>query len=515
MSRSTHSFRKNRISTAQLTVESRTMLSGTAATAENLSEITPAVPSADTSETTESVLTENVESEEASDAVDTPDDTQRARSDERVRRDERRPRRTNVDRADTENTAVGEVASAIETAGNTSDVESGEDQPNSVDEPSTTPELPANNLPSPASAETITDSTTGPGTAVSRPVNNAAPIDTDTPDGVLVTRPDQENFELVYSDEFNTRDRRKWSASNRDTNDPSRNYPDSDGNPRSVNRRWRASNTSITDEGALFVQTKLTNQSKDNDRQVLAGAKYTSNDAFKPSDAEGGAVHIEARVRFPRPQGPHAAFWLLPRDGQDPLGPDKTGADGAEIDIFETTAQLKPLDANQRRNLANAEPGEDGILRLPSGQATRQLNSGTDYIDRDTGGSVRTGYHINGYKTVPSNVYAKSKHKDFLSTGQDNIYDEWQTVGLTWSEEELKFFWEGEEFFSETDPTYIPKVAEQILFSSQITVPSFGGDLPDDLNDLDDQGLEVDWVRVFHQTESLADSSEDAAAEVV
>lgn len=339
-----------------------------------------------------------------------------------------------------------------------------------------------------------------------RPTNNAAAIDADTPEDARVTRPDQDDFELVYSDEFNNADRRKWSATNRDTNDRATNYPDSEGNRRDFRRRWRASNLSIDEaEGALNVQTKLTNNSPTDDTQILAGSRYVSRDAFKPSDADGGAIHIEARVRFPRAQGPHTAFWLLPPNGNlNPLSDDLTGADGTEIDIFEANAQLQRPTAAQQRNIANIVPEPDGTRRLPSGNEVITNNAGQDLIVRE--GTVRTGFHINGYNSVPSNVNAASRHREHLPTGQDDIYDQWQTVGITWSEDELKFYWEGQEFYSEDNPRYIPEVAQQILFSSQITSPSFGADLPDDLRELDDQGLEVDWVRVFHQN---ADSASD------
>ena len=169
-------------------------------------------------------------------------------------------------------------------------------------------------------------------------------------------------------------------------------------------------------------------------------------------------------MKFTEAQGAHTAFWLLPTGAdQRPLSGDPTASDGAEIDIFEANNQ------NGRTN------------------------------------SVRNGFHINGYNSVNSNTQAVSQHIENLDTGVDDIYDKWHTVGVTWSEDKIDYWWEGEKILTVDDAAFIPEVGQQILFSSQLAGQGFSGQLPDDLRDLDDQGLEVDWVRAFHQVEEVPD----------
>lgn len=478
---------RNRLASPDFTLETRTMLAGTSVTGvDAIQEDSTAVSSP----------VQTLENPDSAAAIDLSDVDSNEQSTGSSSRERNRPRRArNESAAQTE--SVPDAVATVSDQADASPVEAAgafENETSNVDDTTTADTTTA-------VTNDLADQSLSLEEAA-RPTNNSAPIDTDTPDDVSVSRPDADNFTLVWSDEFNTRDRRKWTATNRDTNDRSTNYPDSEGNRRDFRRLWRASNTSINEEeGALNVQTKLTNRdpnNRDDPNQVLAGARYISRDAFKPSDAEGGAVHIEARVRFPRAQGPHTAFWLLPPDGQlNPLSDDLTGADGAEIDIFEANAQRRPVTDNER-NAGQVRERPDGTRFLSTNNfEIVRGNDGRDYVELPN--TVRSGYHINGYTSVPSNVNARSRHRERLNTGQDNIYDTWQNVGITWSEDKLEIYWEGELIDTIDDPVAIPLVAEQILFSSQITSPGFGGDLPDDLSELDDQGLEVDWVRVFHQ----------------
>ena len=118
--------------------------------------------------------------------------------------------------------------------------------------------------------------TTADNLASESPGVNATAIDSDTAADARVTRPSAEAFELVWSDEFNERDRRKWAAQNKPQSGEqpfyNRGQKDADGRPIPVRNRngaplsrvWKPSNLSINeDEGTLNVQTKETYLTED------------------------------------------------------------------------------------------------------------------------------------------------------------------------------------------------------------------------------------------------------------
>lgn len=354
------------------------------------------------------------------------------------------------------------------------------------------------------------------------PVNSE--IDATTPEDAAATRSNGDQFSLVWSDEFNTLDADRWYLQNNDTRDPPGNYRTSDGENRFILRRWRDENVSVDEErGVLQVKT-LRTQGENDKGPVLAGAKAISRDAFKPSDAESGEIHIESRVRFSRPKGAHTAFWLTGENGLNRGSDDLTGADGAEIDIYESNNNLKFYNPNKDGEFT---VGEDGRRYLEDGREVQSHGRFDPVLDADGNAvldangkpvtelnfydwvqqtdRVRAGFHWNAY----DGPTARSSHVVKPVGDDGDIYEEWANVGITWSHDRIQFLWNGVPYHTTSNPNVISQVASKINFSSQVTDPGFGGILADSLGELDDDlGLEVDWVRVFHRNSEDPVSSE-------
>lgn len=206
------------------------------------------------------------------------------------------------------------------------------------------------------------------------------------------------NYELIFTDEFEAFDRRKWEMNNSFKSRASRI------NIGVTQWFWRPSNVSYS-EGNLVLKS-----SKENSNTMFCGAVY-SNNLYEFSYG-----YVETKIKIAETDfGTHTAFWL---QGDNMGNVDDSGADGAEIDVFES-AWL--------------------------------------------GDYTKSVIHIDGYGAHKS---ASTKKWD-----APNIHEGYHIYGLLWTPTKMEVYYDSELKITYTGK-WIPKVNEFLWLS---TGASFGG----------------------------------------
>ena len=150
--------------------------------------------------------------------------------------------------------------------------------------------------------------------------------------------------------------------------------------------------------------------------------------------------YFEARCYLPKASGIWSAFWLMPQGMMYDSPTSDVNVCGAEIDIMES-------------------PYFNPVNNLLS----KQL------VENET---YQCAVHVGDYKKN----YIKKEQ--FINTQtaktQIDIYDDWHTFGLDWSEDYYRFYFDRKLVFEITDKKYISTVEKDYLFLS-VEVGGKGG----------------------------------------
>lgn len=198
-------------------------------------------------------------------------------------------------------------------------------------------------------------------------------------------------------------------------------------------------------DGDALDEGKWTVQKGENGEPLPRRGGYWTSDAVSVSDgkltiktykgADGGfytgAVqtdekyeskygYYEARCKLPKAYGIWSAFWLMPGGGlMETENPDSAVA-GAEIDVFESPAY--PYDI------------------------------------------VQQAIHVGGY----GNNHRSAINLKWLVTSYGNVYDEFHTYGVFWSEDIYIFYVDGQEVWKTSMNENVSKVAEYLILSVEV-----------------------------------------------
>lgn len=180
------------------------------------------------------------------------------------------------------------------------------------------------------------------------------------------------------------------------------------------------SEQAFTDNGYLVLRTV------EKDGKFYSGAIDTMN------KYERKFGYYEARCHLPKASGIWSAFWLMPQGMMNDSPTNDVSICGAEIDIMES-------------------PYFNPVNNLLS----KQLLENETY---------QCAVHVGDYKKN----YIKKEQ--FINTQtaktQVDIYDDWHTFGLDWSEDYYRFYFDRKLVFEITDKKYISTVEKDYLFLS-------------------------------------------------
>ncbi|WP_298238994.1 family 16 glycosylhydrolase [uncultured Algibacter sp.] len=240
--------------------------------------------------------------------------------------------------------------------------------------------------------------------------SQAQMVDSNTPSGALPTNTYLgSDWALDFSDEFEdaTVNTAKWNIDN-STNSR---------NPRpaiGINRWfWRTRSVSLAN-GKLELNVEKT------DWQTMVCGSINTNNKYETTYG-----YYEARIQIAETDhGTHTAFWLQGDNMVNGTPADDSGADGAEVDIFES-AWL--------------------------------------------GDFTKAVVHIDGY-----GANKQASTKQYSTPG---IHTGYHTYGFYWTKEYMRIYYDGVLKTTYKDPKYIPQVDEYLWLSDGA---SFGlGDEPD------------------------------------
>ncbi|MBO5396426.1 MAG: glycoside hydrolase family 16 protein [Clostridia bacterium] len=245
---------------------------------------------------------------------------------------------------------------------------------------------------------------------------------------------DMDKFELTFSDEFDAElDRSVWSG----------HYVwGNDSQPRK-GAYWNT-NLAYTEDGSLIIPMKYLTEGMGGTGEGWYSAGIdTDSDAVNGFSQKYG--YFEVRCILPDCPTAWAAFWLM-NDGV--YEADGSGQDGTEIDIFES-----------------------------------------DCIDDTVKNAVTSNLHFDGY----GEAHQKMGAKKFLIKG--NPYEEYNTYGLEWNENEYIFYINGVESYR-TDFGGVSKNPEYLILSYEM-----GGEdgvaQDSSLDKTKEYRYIVDYVRVY------------------
>lgn len=247
---------------------------------------------------------------------------------------------------------------------------------------------------------------------------------------------DLDKFDLTFEDNFEGElDRSVWSG------------------------HYQYGNTTVSRKGSYWNQYLA--QTKDGNLVIPVvyleegmggeGAGWYSAGVDTDADAENGFSqkfgYFECRCILPKGADIWSAFWLM-NDGV--YNEDGNGRDGTEIDIFESDRYEKILNH-----------------------------------------SVTSNLHFDGYNEAHQKMGAKA-----FSTG-NNPYEEYNTYGLEWNENEYIFYINGKETFR-TDYGGVSRNEEYVILSVEMRgengIPSQRENAPS--QELESQFI-VDYVKVY------------------
>ena len=251
---------------------------------------------------------------------------------------------------------------------------------------------------------------------------------------------DMEQFTLTFEDDFNAPlDRNIWSG----------HYVwGKDSQPRK-GAFWN-NDLAYTEDGNLIIPMKYLEEGMGG-----TGAGWYSAGIDTDSDSKNGFSqkygYFEVRCILPDCPTAWAAFWLM-NDGV--YNEDGNGKDGTEIDIFES-----------------------------------------DCIDDTVKNAVTSNLHFDGY----GDAHQKMGAKKFLIKG--NPYEEFNTYGLEWNENEYIFYINGVESYR-TDFGGVSENPEYLILSYEM-----GGENGIAEEASLDKSMEyeyiVDYVRVYQYNELI------------
>ncbi len=244
---------------------------------------------------------------------------------------------------------------------------------------------------------------------------------------------DMDKFELTFEDNFDALDRSVWSG----------HYVWGDDSQPRKGAYWNT-NLAYTEDGNLIIPMKYLKEGMGG-----TGEGWYSAGIDTDSDAENGFSqkygYFEVRCILPDCPTAWAAFWLM-NDGV--YEADGSGQDGTEIDIFES-----------------------------------------DCIDDTVKNAVTSNLHFDGY----GDAHQKMGAKKFLIKG--NPYEEFNTYGLEWNENEYIFYINGVESYR-TDFGGVSQNPEYLILSYEM-----GGENgvagKTDLDKTKEYQYIVDYVRVY------------------
>lgn len=216
---------------------------------------------------------------------------------------------------------------------------------------------------------------------------------------------DMDKFELTFEDEFDALDTSVWSG----------HYVWGDDSQPRKGAYWNT-NLAYTEDGNLVIPMKYLTEGMGG-----TGEGWYSAGIDTDSDAESGFSqkygYFEVRCILPDCPTAWAAFWLM-NDGV--YAEDGNGKDGTEIDIFES-----------------------------------------DCIDDTVKNAVTSNLHFDGY----GDAHQKMGAKKFLIKG--NPYEEYNTYGLEWNENEYIFYINGVESYR-TDFGGVSENPEYLILSYEM-----------------------------------------------
>lgn len=251
---------------------------------------------------------------------------------------------------------------------------------------------------------------------------------------------DLSGYELIFKDDFNGNSINSENWSA---------HMDSDTTKTRHGGYWNSSLAEVKD-GALHIYTKyLENGVNEGDPAGWYSAAFDTRGKF-----EQECGYFEVRAICPKGKGQWAAYWLL---GDDMTNVDGSGEDGAEIDILESAFYWKGLFKN----------------------------------------AVSHCIHYDGYGEGHKSTVARQYAVD------GDPYNEYNTYGLMWTEEEYIFYINGVESYR-TSYGKTPKVEQYMLLSVEVGGSdgnprlSWAGPAFDSQHDQDHvSDFIVDYVKVY------------------
>ena len=242
--------------------------------------------------------------------------------------------------------------------------------------------------------------------------------------------PSPQEWELTFSDSFDTLDRTKWKINTA--------YDKS--HPQNNGIRRAAYNVDDPDvifvrDGKLYIQT-LWKKGRygegwytgflETSRYVHP--EYASDPGYRGFSQTGG--YFEVRCKVARAVGIWSAFWLMP-DNSIAFSPEDqqwSGEDGIEIDVMESphAFHLLERDRNQNLHVLHADGYDDRLKTLSS-----------------------PAFHV------------------------PNMYEDFHTYSLLWEEDCYRFFIDGRQTWEtrhlyQNHPMGICKVPEYLLLSTEV-----------------------------------------------
>ncbi len=245
---------------------------------------------------------------------------------------------------------------------------------------------------------------------------------------------DMDKFELTFADEFDGElDRNVWSG----------HYVWGDDSQPRKGAFWNT-NLAYTEDGKLVIPMKYLK-----DGMGGTGEGWYSAGIDTDEDAENGFSqkygYFEVRCILPDCPSAWSAFWLM---NEGVYNEDGSGTDGTEIDIFES-----------------------------------------DCIDDTVKNAVTSNLHFDGY----GDAHQKMGAKKFLIKG--NPYEEFNTYGLEWNENEYIFYINGVESYR-TDFGGVSQNPEYLILSYEMGGENGVASDPG-LDKTKEYQYIVDYVRVY------------------
>jgi len=255
---------------------------------------------------------------------------------------------------------------------------------------------------------------------------------------------DEENYELIWSEEF--------EATTRDLDTSTWNYETGYGNDGWGNDEWQnytndPENVSV-ENGFLKISAQCPSGKPGKRDGSVTSARINTKDKFSFKYGK-----IQAKIKTPAGNGMWPAFWMLGQNFET-VGWPACG----EIDIMEQSPLLF---------------------------GTNTTLSTLHWYDEDASSHTHSG---------------ESYHFDYPLTDDFHIYElEWDAQRVVGKIDEIPFM------VKAIDPTLMSEFFNEFFLILNVAVGGNMGGVPDESTDWTQQNMLVDWIRVYQQEEEEID----------